>query len=78
MLLTACNGGGAKAPNPTRPLDERRAIEVIRQAMKAEGVEPAAPREVNLPTGKEVRVDVSVAGKDFGVAYITRDDAEKL
>jgi hypothetical protein len=78
VAVMACSGGGAKAPNPTRPLDERRAIEVIRQAVKVEGVDPAPSRDVTLQSGKEIRVDVSIADRDFGISYITREDAEKL
>src|SRR5262249_35424119 len=78
IMLIACSGGGAKAPNPTRPLDERRAIEVIRQAVQVEGVDPAPSRDVTLASGQEIRVDVSIQGRDFGIAYITRDDADKL
>lgn len=75
----ACGPGEARSPNPTRPLDERRAIEVIRKAISLENVRPAPARDVQL-TGFEVplRVDVSVEGHEYGVAYITSDDAAKL
>ena len=77
-LLSGCGNGEAKSPNPTRPLDERRALEVIRQAMISEGAEPAPPRDVTLVTGSVLKVDVSVQNKEYGVAYITVDDAQKL
>lgn len=78
LMLGACGPGEARAPNPTRPLDERRAIEVIRRAVAAEGVNPAPGREVMLISGKPVRIDVGVEGKEYGIAYITSDDAAKL
>jgi hypothetical protein len=77
-LLGGCGGNQAKTPNPTRPLDERRAIEVIRQAVIAESAEPAPPREVTLVNGSVLRVDVSIQNKEFGIAYITVNDAQKL
>lgn len=79
VLAAGCGPGEAKAPNPTKPIDERRAIEVIRRAMKAEGVDPAAGRDEKLPgEGKTIHLDVGVAGKRFGVAYVTSDDAQEL
>lgn len=75
----ACGPGEARAPNPTRPLDERRAIEVIRKAISLENARPAPARDVQLAGfEKPLRVDVSVEGHEFGVAYITADDAAKL
>lgn len=74
-----CGPGEVKAPNAMRALDERRALEVIRQAVKNEGVDPAAGRDAKL-TGdtKEIHIDVGIAGKDYGIAYISSDDAQKL
>jgi hypothetical protein len=78
-FAVGCSGPDVKAPNPTRPLDERRAIEVIRRAMKQEGVDPTDGRDVKLqPSGKTVHIDVSVVGHDYGIAYITQDDMNEL
>ena len=78
VLAAACGSEEARAPNPTRSLDERRAIEVIRRAMVEEGVRPAPAREVELHTGKTLQVDVSVEEHEYGIAYISDDDAAKL
>ena len=78
LLVHGCSGPDARAPNPTRPLDERRAIEVIRRAMLDEGADPAAGRDVQLVGGKTLTIDVGVKSHDFGVAYITAEDAQKL
>jgi hypothetical protein len=78
-LGAGCGPGEARAPNPTRQLDERRAIEIIRRAVKDEGVEPAAGRDEALAgNGKTLHIDVGVAGKSYGIAYITTDDAAQL
>ncbi len=77
--LAACGPGEVRAPNPTRPLDERRAIEVIRRAVSLEGAKPVDGREVTLTnTQKPIHVDVGVEGHEYGIAYVTREDASKL
>ena len=67
-----------RAPNPTRTLDERRAIEVIRRAVVDEGARPAAARDVPLDGGKTLHIDVSIEGHEFGIVYVSLEDAEKL
>jgi len=62
-----------------RSLDERRALEVIQRAVKNEGVDPAAGRDVKLTgNAKQIHIDVGIAGKDYGIAYVSTDDAQKL
>ncbi|MEZ4300037.1 MAG: hypothetical protein R3B70_34130 [Polyangiaceae bacterium] len=84
LLLAATSLGcdpppPAKAPNPTRTLDERRAIEVIRNAVAAEGARPAAAREETLTnSGKPIRIDVSVDGRKFGLVYVSDEDRSAL
>ncbi len=69
MAALGCGPEPVRAPNPTRSLDERRALENER---------PAAARDVELRGGKTLRVDVSVEGHEFGIAYISDDDRDKL
>ncbi|KYG02011.1 hypothetical protein BE21_05810, partial [Sorangium cellulosum] len=76
--LAGCGGGEARAPNPLRALDERRAIEVIRRAMVQEGARPVLGREVDLVSGGKVRVDVGVQNRSYGVVYVTEEDAQAL
>jgi hypothetical protein len=79
LTTGACGPGEAKAPNPTRPLDERRAIEVIRRAIRNEGENPDPGRDEPLVNGaKPVHIDVGVKGHAYGVAYITSEEAEAL
>lgn len=74
-----CGPPPSKAPNPTRTLDERRAIEIIRNAVAAEGVRPAAARDEKLASsGKPIRIDVSIEGKKFGLVYVSDDDRSAL
>jgi hypothetical protein len=78
LVLSGCGPGEARAPNPTRTLDERRAIEVIRRAVQKQGEVPAPSRIIKLVNGPDIRVDVSVQGHDYGIAYISVEDAQKL
>jgi len=79
LASTACDSGPARSANPTKPLDERRAIEVIRRAITLENAKPGPGRDAKLVgSGKVLQIDVGVEGHEYGVAYITSDDAEKL
>lgn len=73
-----CGGGAVKAPHPTRPIAEARAIQIIRQTIEAEGISPAPTRVVELRGGQSIEVDVGVEGKSFGVAYVTEPEAREL
>lgn len=77
LTLFGCGAAEARTPNPTRPLDERRAIEVIQRAMAGEGARPGPGRDVELAAGKPLHIDVGVDGHEFGVAYITTSDLDK-
>jgi hypothetical protein len=78
-LALGCGPGEARAPNPTRPLDERRAIEVIRRAIQREGEQPGPGRDERLVgSGMTIHVDVGIAGHAYGVVYVTADDAQAL
>ena len=77
LLAAGCGNSGARAPNPTKPIDERRALDVIARAIRGQHLSPAAGRDEKVG-GKTIHIDVSVAGKKFGVAYITSDDATHL
>jgi hypothetical protein len=78
LSLAGCSGEGAQAPNPTRPLDERRAIEVIRRAIGQAGEKPGPARELALSSGKPIRIDVGVDGHEYGIVYVTEADAAEL
>jgi hypothetical protein len=69
--LTACSGPPARAPNPTRPLDERRAVELIIQAFREEKDRPMPGSSVALTESKQIKVDVVAADRKYGVAYVT-------
>ena len=78
LALSACSANAAKTPNATRPVDEGRAVEVIRQAMLAEGAEPTPGRDVVLLNGTALHVDVGVLNREYGISYISAAEARQL
>jgi len=80
-LVTFAAGCGAPPPraaNPTRPLDERRAIEIILQAFQDERDLPVRGKPVALAPGKQLEVDVAAQGRKYGVAYVTVNERHAL
>ena len=77
-VLLACSAPPPRAPNPTHPLDERRALEIILQAFHDERDTPAHGRPIELAPGKALEVDVSAQGRKYGVAYVTESERATL
>jgi hypothetical protein len=79
VLLTAgCGSPPPHAPNPTRPLDERRAVEIMLTAFREEGDGGVTGRSIALAAGKRLQVDVGATGKKYGVAYVTANERRAL
>ena len=74
VALSACAGPPAKQPNPMRPIDERRATSIIAAGYRDSGENPSEGRDITLPTGKSLHVDVGTVGRKYGVAYLTAAD----
>ena len=77
-LIVGCATPDAKPPNPTQPLDERRALAIISQAYKDAGATAADGRAIRLFTGHSLRVDVGTEGRRYGIAYLTGADQALL
>jgi hypothetical protein len=67
----ACSGPPPRTVNPTRPLDERRAIELIIEAFRDEHDRPVPGRELLLSETQSMHIDVSAQERRYGVAYVT-------
>lgn len=78
FVLAGCGGGPAKSANPTRALDERRAVQVIAQAFHDEKDAPVPGRGVQIAEGKTLEVDVMSDGRKYGVAYLTPNERQAL
>jgi hypothetical protein len=74
--------GCGAAPAPVRPdmrtLDERRAVLVIQEALQDNGAKPGPAKEVTTAAGKPLRVEATVVGTNYGVAFITEQEAADL
>ena len=77
-LLAACGGAPAKSANPTRPLDERRAAQVIAQAFHEEHDSPVPGKPIQISEGKTLEVDVMSDGHKYGVAYVGPNERSSL
>lgn len=77
-LAAACGGPPPRAPNPTRPLDERRAVQVMIRAFHNENDNPVPGRDVDIGGGKMLKIDVGSQGKKYGVAYVTPAEEQTL
>src|SRR6185369_2495317 len=71
-------GPPPRAPNPTRPLDERRAVELIIEAFREEKDRPVPGTVVALTESKRIHVDVTASDHKYGVAYVTAPERVEL
>jgi hypothetical protein len=76
--LLGCSGPPPRTANPTRPLDERRAVEIIIRAFNEERDRPVPGRKIELTQGKRLEVDVGSQGKKYGVAYVSVNERMTL
>ncbi len=73
--MWGCGGATRSArTGESRPLEQVRALEVIRATVEAAGLKPGASREIELVSGKKLTVDVSIEGKPHGIVYLTEDE----
>ncbi len=77
-LLAACGGEPPKAPNKLRPLDERRAVQLIANVLRDQGDRPTNARRMEIQEGLEIEVDVGSAGHKYGVAYTNAAERSKI
>jgi hypothetical protein len=78
VFAFACGSGEANAPRPQQPLPETRAREVIAQAVHDSGARPRAQYTIMVRGGRQLSVDVGVAGHKYGVAYVTGSERSAL
>jgi hypothetical protein len=76
---SGCGGEDAKSPTILRPLDEPHAVQIMASIFKDFGLDPVRNRMISFGTGDgQLKLDVAAKGKQFGIAYITWQDADKL
>jgi len=78
LATTGCESPPPHVPNPTRPLEERRAVEIILNSFVEENDRGVTGRTITLAGGKFLQVDVGAVGKRYGVAYVTANERRAL
>jgi len=71
LVSLACSGPPPRTVHPTRPLEERRAVELIIEAFRDEHDRPVPGSELRLSESETLHVDVSAQDHKYGVAYLT-------
>lgn len=74
LLAAACSSPPARSANPTRPVPERRALEIIARAARKARLTPTEGRDVSLQTGGKIHADALLEPKKWAVAYLTASD----
>jgi hypothetical protein len=77
-LSVGCGPEQPKAANPVRPVDEPRAVRIIANALRDSGVQPEPQRRVQLAPGRNVELDVTVRGHQWGIAYVMQDERKSV
>jgi hypothetical protein len=77
-MVIACGAPAARAPNAQRPVDERRASEVMVRTFKGAHIDPETNRAVTVLGGRSVHLEVAAAQRKFGVAFLTREQQAAL
>jgi hypothetical protein len=78
-LQAGCSNEPPRAPTILRPLDEPHAVSVMARVFRELGQEPVRNRVIQFGAdGAELTLDVAAKNRRFGIAYITRQDADKL
>ena len=71
LVSLACSGPPPRSVNPTRPVDERRAVELIVEAFRDEHDRPVRGGELVLSDAQSLHIDVNAQERKYGVAYVT-------
>jgi hypothetical protein len=71
LVSLACSGPPPRTVNSTRPLDERRAIELIIEAFRDEHDRGVPGGNLTLSDTQALHVDVIGQDRKYGVAYVT-------
>jgi hypothetical protein len=75
----ACAGEPPKRPNVMHPVHVRRAVEIVAHVFKDSNFEPDPGHAILLTSrGATLPLDVVAGGHKFGIAYVTREEAQQL
>ncbi|MCU0655359.1 MAG: hypothetical protein MUF64_08745 [Polyangiaceae bacterium] len=72
-----CSPPPARSANPTKPVPERRAHEIIGKAIRKKKMTPVEGNEISTQLGGKMRADVIVQERKWGVAFLTSNDLDQ-
>ncbi len=78
LVSFACGGLPPRVVNPTLPLDEHRATQLINEAFRADHEHPVQGRDLPLSETEALHVDVNAQNRKYGVAYVTGQERSLL
>ena len=73
-LGPGCSPPPARSANPTKPVPERRAHEIIGRAVRKKKMTPVEGHEITSQLGGKLRADVIIQERKWGVAFLTSND----
>jgi hypothetical protein len=79
LASAGCSGEAPKTPTILRPVDEPHAVSIMARVFRDMGLNPVRNRVIKFgPNDTELRLDVAAKDRQFGIAYITWQAADKL
>ncbi len=78
LVSLACGGLPPRVVNPSQPLDEHRAVQLINEAFRDEHEHPVLGGSLPLSETRALHVDVNAQNRKYGVAYVTGQERELL
>jgi hypothetical protein len=78
FVIGGCQPAQAPATTMMRTLEPRRALAVIEQAITDNGARPLPGRSLALRPGGKLQEAFAIAGGPYGIAYVTKEQADEL
>jgi hypothetical protein len=73
-LGLGCSTPPPRSANPTKPVPERRALEIIGRAVRKKKMTPVEGHEITTQLGGKLRADVILQERKWGIAFLTAND----
>jgi hypothetical protein len=73
-LGPGCSTPPPRSANPTKPVPERRALEIIGRAVRKKKMTPVEGHEITTQLGGKLRADVILQEHKWGIAFLTAND----
>jgi hypothetical protein len=79
VVSSSCGGAPPNAPTIMRPLDQPHAVAVMARVFREFNLDPVRNRVIHFgQRDGQLTLDIASKERRFGIAYITRQDADVL